>query len=187
MTFPAELRRYRLTVLVASLLLAAVGVAALAVALAPSTNAGNPIPYLLFAAATLPVALFGLIGVPRWYRRAGRIVAGTPPRPALASLRLEEGSDSTALYAEVRIGESAAQALDAVALLIPAWDVGPLLGGPMPVGLYVDPERCRLVAIAVPQGMLWCLPPGRIIPDGSPPARDGRDHPPGAGGPGGGL
>jgi hypothetical protein len=180
MTLPRELRRYRLTVLLASLLLTAVGVGALALALTGSAGMAGPIPLLLFAAVTLPVALFGLIGVPLWYRRAVRIVSSTTPRPVLATLSLDEGSDSTCLDAELHGLKGAAGPLDAVALLIPTWDVRPLLGTPLDVGAYVDPERRRLVALSTPRGMLWCLPPGRLIADGSSPARDRRDHPPGA-------
>ena len=187
MTFPAELRRYRITVVLASLLLAAAGVVALGLVLTASSGTGSPIPFLLFAVVTLPIAAFGLVGVPRWYRRAGRIVSSTAPHPALATLSLDEGSDSTALYAEVRWSQGSAEPLHPVALVIPAWDVRPLLGLQLPVGGYVDPERSRLVALSTPQGMLWCVPPGRIVSHGSSPSRHSGDHPSRPPRPGSGL
>jgi hypothetical protein len=57
MTIPAELRRYRFIVMVASLLLAVVGVVAPARVLAASSGTGSPNLFLVLAVITLPIAL----------------------------------------------------------------------------------------------------------------------------------
>jgi sterol desaturase/sphingolipid hydroxylase (fatty acid hydroxylase superfamily) len=74
-SFPPELRRYRLLVITSSVLLAGAAGVALFVAFSPRPVTQSPLPFVLFAIVAVPVALFGVFFVPRWYHRAGYIVA----------------------------------------------------------------------------------------------------------------
>ena len=163
MSFPPELRRYRLTVIAVSLLVGGAGVVALIVATLPATSTGSVIALGLYAIVVLPLATFGLFFVPRWYRRAGQVVATTSPIAGVAVLTLESSSDSDSLYATVSIPKTSTRPLKEVALLHPKWDVQSLLGSSQSVQLYVDPDGSRLVAIATDHGMLWCMPTGQIL------------------------
>jgi len=163
-SFPPELRRYRLLVITSSLLLAGAGGLALVAALSPSRGTDSRIPLVIFAIAALPVAAFGLFFVPRWYHRAAYVVATTSPLAATATLSLEAGSDSTSLYAAVSLPHISFGRMERIALLIPRWNVRSVLGSSLPVRLHVDPSNSRLVAISTEHGMLWCMPTGEIVP-----------------------
>ena len=163
MSFPPELRRYRRLVITSSLLLAGAGGFALVAALSPGHTETSPIPLFLFAIFTLPMAAFGLIFVPRWYHRAAFVVSTTSPLAATAILTLDNGSDSTSLYAAVSGPQSSSIHLERIALLIPRWNVRSVVGSPLPVRLHVDPSNSRLVAISTEHGILWCMPTGQVV------------------------
>jgi len=162
-SFPPELRRYRLLVITSSLLLGGAGGFALIAALSPPSGSDSRIPLALFAIAALPVAAFGLFFVPRWYHRAAYVVSTSSPLAATATLSLESGSDSTSLYAAVSLPQPSSGHLERIALLIPRWNVRSVLGSSLPVRLYVDPSGSRLVAISTEHGMLWCMPTGQVV------------------------
>jgi hypothetical protein len=161
-SFPPELRRYRLLVITSSLLLAGAGGFALIAALLPEHTETSPIPLFLFAIAALPMAAFGLFFVPRWYHRAAHVVSTTSPLAATATLTLET-SDPNSLYADVSVPQSSPIQLERIALLIPRWNVRSVLGSSLPVGLHIDPSNSRLMAISTEHGMLWCMPTGQVI------------------------
>lgn len=162
-SFPPELRRYRLVVLAASLGLASAGTAAGVIAASPTTTREAAWVLAVFAITALVVAGFGIVCVPRWYRRAGYVVTAIPPVQSVATLLLESDSDSTSLYATVARPEDTIECMDRVALLIPQWDIHPLLGLCLPVALHVDPSTSRLMAITTQGGVLWCMPRGQRV------------------------
>jgi hypothetical protein len=164
--FPPELRRYRLIVVGASLFLAGAGAIALIAALSPDTTRRSAIVLALFAIAALAVSGFGLLFVPRWYRRAAYVVSTAAPFPGVATLTLDSDSDSTSLYADVSTSEPSIRPLHRVALLIPRWDVRPFVGSSLEVGLHVDPGSSRLMAISSKPGVLWCMPTGQVMRHG---------------------
>jgi hypothetical protein len=167
MSFPAELRRYLLLVITSSVILAGAAGIALFIAFLAGPATQSPIPFLLFAIVALPVALFGIFFVPRWYHRAGYIVASTSPVAAVATLTLEADSDSTSLYAAVFLPQPSATPVEHIAILIPRWNVRSVLGSSLAVHLYVDPASSRLVAISTEHGLLWCMPTGQVVRAGS--------------------
>lgn len=160
--FPPELSGYRFLVVGSSLLLAGAGSVALFVAFSGDSTGGSPIPFVLFALIAFAVSGFGLFFVPRWYRRAANVVATTTPWPGLATLTLETDSDSTSLYATVSTLETSARPLGHIAVLMPRWDVRPLLGASLSVDLHIEPSSSHLVAISTDRGLLWCMPTGWI-------------------------
>ncbi len=162
MSFPLELRRYRLAVITTSLLVGGAGGFALFAAMSLESGTDSLV-LVLFAIVILPLAGFGLFFVPRWYHRAGHIVSSTSPIAAVATLTLETDSDSTSLYAAVSLPHSPTKLLKRVAVLSPKWDVRSLLGSSLSVQLYVDPASSRLVAISTENGLLWCMPTGQVI------------------------
>jgi hypothetical protein len=91
------------------------------------------------------------------------VVSTTSPLAATATLTLDNGSDSTSLYAAVSGPQSSSIHLERIALLIPRWNVRSVLGSPLPVRLHVDPSNSRLVAISTEHGMLWCMPTGQVV------------------------
>ena len=109
------------------------------------------------------MAAFGLFFVPRWYHRAAFVVSTTSPLAATATLTLDNGSDSTSLYAAVSGPQSSSIHLERIALLIPRWNVRSVLGSSLPVRLHIDPSNSRLVAISTEHGMLWCMPTGQVV------------------------
>lgn len=156
--FPPELKRYRLIVFSASLLLGGAGVAVL---LYPPE--GSPtLPRLLFAALALAMSGFGFFAVLRWYQRAAYVVATVLPRPCSASLHIDEDSDSTSLYVSLLLSEYEAPVR--VEVIMPRWDVHDFLNTVYAVNLYIDPSNTRLMAIDTPHGRLWCMPIGTEIP-----------------------
>jgi hypothetical protein len=163
-SFPPELRRYRLLVVASSFLLAGAGSFALVAASSAPPGTASRIPLVIFAITALPVAAFGLFFVPRWYHRAAYVVSTTSPLAATATLSLEAGSDSTSLCAAVSLPQSSSGRLERIALLIPRWNVRSVLGLSLPVRLHVDPSNSRLVAISTEHGMLWCMPTGQVVP-----------------------
>jgi len=163
-SFPPELGRYRLMVVGSSLLLAGMGGGALFVALSPDAGGRSPIPFVLFAVVAFAVSAFGIFFVPRWYRRAALVVSTAPRVPGIVSLTLEADSESTSLYATVSTPDPSFRLLERIALLIPRWDIRPLLGSSLSVGLHVDPSSSRLMAISTERGVLWCMPTGTVVP-----------------------
>lgn len=161
--FPPELSRYRFLVVGSSLLLAGAGGVALFIAFSADPAGRSPIPFVLFALIAFAVSGFGLFFVPRWYRRAANVVATNAPLPGLATLTLESGTDSTSLYATVSTLEPSARPLERIGLLIPRWDVRPLLGVSLTVDLHIEPSSSRLMAISTDRGVLWCMPAGRVV------------------------
>jgi len=164
-SFPPELRGYRIVVVGSSLFLAGVGAVALFVALSPNTTGGPVIFLVLFAIAAFAVSVFGLVFVPRWYRRAACVVSTAVPLPGAVTLLLESDSESTSLYATITRPEASAEVLTRVSVLIPRWDVRPFLGTSLSVDLHVDPSTSRLMAITSKHGILWCMPTGQIVRD----------------------
>jgi hypothetical protein len=162
-SFPPELRRYLTIVVGLSLFLACAGAVALFVAVSPNTTGGPVSVLMLFAVAAFSLSVFGLVYVPRWYRRAACVVNTAVPLPGAATLLLESESESTSLYATISRPEASAEVLDRVAVLFPRWDIRPFLGTSISVDLHVDPSTSRLMAITSKHGVLWCIPTGQVL------------------------
>lgn len=158
--FPPELKRYRLIVISASLLLGGTGTAVLF--LPPE---GSPtLPRLIFAAMALAMSGFGFFAVLRWYQRAAYVVATVAPRPCSGSLHLDEDSESTSLTVSLLLSHDEQPVR--VAVILPRWNVRAFLNTVYTVKLYIDPSNARLMAIDTPHGRLWCMPIGTRIPQG---------------------
>lgn len=156
--FPSELKRYRLIVICASVLLGGAGAAVL---LFPPE--GSPtLPRLLFAAMALAMSGFGFFAVLLWYQRAAYVVATVAPRPCSGSLHLDEDSESTSLTVSLLLSHNEPPVR--VAVILPRWNVRAFLNTVYTVNLYIDPSNARLMAIDTPHGRLWCMPIGTRIP-----------------------
>jgi hypothetical protein len=117
-------------------------------------------PWALFAVCVTDTGLTYLATsvAPRWYRNASRAVASAEPLEAQVTLRIESSSDSRSLHAHL---ESSPLPITGstphdLALLIPTWEVTPLLAGTQTVSLYLHGPR--IVAMRTPAGLLWALP-----------------------------
>ena len=119
-------------------------------------------PFVIFGIVAILSAYLGTAIVPRHYRHASRVVASVTPTPQRIVLELESASDSTSLYA-TPIDSVAPQRAGRLGLLIPVWSVEPLLGKPLDVSAYLDPESNRPVAFRTPNGLLWCLLPWQPV------------------------
>ena len=155
-----ELRRHTILVELSSLALLVAGAA-----LVYATLAGLPlvegIPEtiaFLVAACFIVLGYVGAVLSPRWYRHATQVVQSATPVHAMVSLRLESDSDSTHLYADVQSIDGPPLDDPEVALLIPRWDVAPLVGEPREVEAWRDPESGKLLALRLEQGLLWSMP-----------------------------
>jgi hypothetical protein len=112
----------------------------------------------LVAACFLVVGYVGAVLSPRWYRRATKVVQAETPVNATVSLRLESTSDSTHLYADVQSIDGPALDDPEVGLLIPRWDVTPLVGQDQDVEAWRDPRNGKVLAFKTGHGMLWTMP-----------------------------
>lgn len=157
LSFPPELKRYRYIVISASLLLGGAGAAVLFF----PPEASPTLPRLLFAMTALMMSGIGCWVMWYWYPRAVYVVATTTPRPFFASLHLNE-EKFTILYASVLLSEYEPPVR--VAVIMPRWNVRVFLNRIDTVKLYIDPSSSRLMAIATPHGMLWCIPLGICVP-----------------------
>jgi len=147
-----DLRPHVALAFVSSALLGAVGVATIAAAALGKA----PVPLWAafgLAAVTLAVAWLGTVVNPRWYRESTRIVSSVQPLPGSARLRLEPDSDSTSLYARVEPSRAEGE----IPLLLPRWDVRPLLDSDVPVSLYLHPRTSAVVALRTDRGLLWTI------------------------------
>ena len=156
-----DLRRH---VAVTWLSSAALGIAGLAMlaALAAGAPALRPIPtwlIVIFVIMALAIGYFGAIVAPRRYRAASHVVSSVGPVPDSMTLRLDSSSDSTSLYGRLEAVEGAGvfQPRE-IPLLIPRWDIAPLLKTKTPVSVYIDPQTSDIVAFGTAAGLLWCLP-----------------------------
>jgi len=119
-------------------------------------------PFVIFGIVAILSAYLGTAIVPRHYRYASRVVASVTPTSQRIVLQLESDSDSTSLYA-TPIDSVAPQRARRLGLLIPVWSVEPLLGKPLDVSAYLDPESNRPVAFRTSNGLLWCLLPWQPV------------------------
>lgn len=119
-------------------------------------------PFVIFGIVAILSAYLGTAIVPRHYRYASPVVASVTPTPQRIVLELESDSDSTSLYA-TPIDSVAPQCAGRLGLLIPAWSVEPLLGNPLDVSAYLDPDTNRPVAFRTPNGLLWSLLPWQPV------------------------
>ena len=119
-------------------------------------------PFVIFGIVAILSAYLGTAIVPRHYRHASRVVASVTPTSQRIVLQLESDSDSTSLYA-TPIDSVAPQRARRLGLLIPVWSVEPLLGKPLDVSAYLDPESNGPVAFRTPNGLLWCLLPWQPV------------------------
>lgn len=157
-----DLRRYTALAFFSSGLVGIAGVALL-VMVAVKSSAVDEIPMLvalLFCAVSLVVAYLGVVITPRWYRNATRVVTSERPVAGAMTLRIDKGSDSTALYARLYLPHGPAPD-EEIALLFPRWDVKRVLAPMTRVSVYRDPDSSDVVAIETSQGRLWSRPPLR--------------------------
>jgi hypothetical protein len=117
---------------------------------------------LVFGAVMLFLGWLMVFNAPNWYRRANRVLQTQPPETMLLTLRKEESSDSTTLYADLRVPGSSHETAPArsVAVLSPKWNADQQEN--QPVEVYEDSDGP--VVIRTPQGLLWSVPHKRIGP-----------------------
>jgi hypothetical protein len=111
---------------------------------------------LTFGAVMLSLGWLMLFSAPNWYRRANRILQTQQPDTMLLTLRKEESSDSTTLYADLRVLGSSPDVAPfrSVAVLSPKWNMDQQES--RPVEVYQEPDGP--VVIRTSQGLLWSVP-----------------------------
>jgi hypothetical protein len=156
-----DLRRFVAATFLSTAALGLVGLTLL-VAAAGGVPAFRAVPTwvtVVVAMVFLAVAYLGTVVAPGGYRAASDVVSSVRPIPGSVVLRLESSSDSTALYGRLDALESerVVQRRE-LPLLLPRWDVAPLLRAPAPVTVYLDPQTSDIVAFRTASGLLWCIP-----------------------------
>ena len=117
-------------------------------------------PWVLFGVCLADTVLTYLATVvaPRWYRNASQAVEASEPLEAQVSLRIVSSSNSRSLLAHLESSPLplTGSAPHDVPLLMPTWDVTPLLTDPLTVSLFV--HDARIVALRTASGILWAMP-----------------------------